>query len=71
MAAPLARLTGIDALEMDSDVRIIEVVLGTEFLTMTDERAIIKLVLKTGAGSSHGKSVQGFGSLFFIPFMTL
>ena len=25
---------------------------------MTDERAIIKLVIKTGAGSSHGKSVQ-------------
>ena len=25
---------------------------------MTDERAIIKLVLQTGAGSSHGKSVQ-------------
>ena len=30
--------------------------IGTEFLTMTDERAIIKLGLKTGAGSSHGKS---------------
>ena len=26
---------------------------------MTDKRAIIKLTLKTGAGSSHGKSVQG------------
>ena len=25
---------------------------------MTDERAIIKLGLKTGVGSSHGKSVQ-------------
>ena len=25
---------------------------------MADERAIIKLGLKTGAGSSHGKSVQ-------------
>ena len=25
---------------------------------MTDERAIIKLGLKTGSGSSHGKSVQ-------------
>ena len=25
---------------------------------MTDEQAIIKLGLKTGAGSSHGKSVQ-------------
>ena len=25
---------------------------------MTDERAITKLGLKTGAGSSHGKSVQ-------------
>ena len=26
---------------------------------MTDEWAIIKLGLKTGAGSSHGKSLQG------------
>ena len=26
---------------------------------MTDERALIKLGLKTGAGSSLGKSVQG------------
>ena len=39
---------------------------------MTDERAIIKLGLKTGAGSSHGNRSKGqFGSLFFIPFMTL
>ena len=37
---------------------------------MTGERAIIKLGLKTGAGSSHGKSVQ-FCSLFSTPFMTL
>ena len=29
-----------------------------DFILMTDERAIIKLGLKTGAGSSHGKSVQ-------------
>ena len=58
MAAPLATLTGMNALEMDFEGRIVEVVLGTEFLTMTDERAIIKLDLKTGAGSSHGKSVQ-------------
>ena len=43
---------------MDSEGRIVEVVLGTEFLTKTDERAIIKLALKTGTGSSHGKSVQ-------------
>ena len=43
---------------MDSEGRIIEVVLGTEVLTMTDERAIIKLDLKTVAGSSHGKSVR-------------
>ena len=28
------------------------------FLTLTDERAIIKLGLKTGAGSSQGKSAQ-------------
>ena len=58
MAAPRATLTGMNALEMDSEGRIVEVVLGTEFVTMTDERAIIKLGLKTGAGSSHGKSVQ-------------
>ena len=58
MAASLATLTGMNALEMDSEGRIVEIVLGTEFLTMTDERAIIKLGLKTGAGSSHGKSVQ-------------
>ena len=37
---------------------------------MTDEQVIIKTGLKTGAGSSHGKSVQ-FGSSFFTPFMTL
>ena len=37
---------------------------------MTDERVIIKTGLKTGAGSSHGKSVQ-FGSSFFTPVMTL
>ena len=43
---------------MDSEGRIIEVVLRS-FLTMTDEREIIKVGLKTGAGSSHGKSVQG------------
>ena len=30
---------------MDSEGRIVEVVLGTEFLTMTAERAIIKLGL--------------------------
>ena len=58
MAAPLATLTRMNALELDSEGRIVEVVLGTEFLTMTDERAIIKLGLKTGAGTSHGKSVQ-------------
>ena len=44
---------------------------------MTDEHAIIKLGLKTGAGSSHGKSVQATirfviqPVIFFIPFMTL
>ena len=41
--APCATLTGINALDMDSDGRIVEVVLGTEFQTMTDEQAIIKL----------------------------
>ena len=56
MAATLATLIAMNALEMDSEGRI--VVLGTEFLTMTEEQVIIKLGLKTGAGSSHGKSVQ-------------
>ena len=55
--APHATLTGLNTLKMDSEGRIVEVVLGTEFQTMTDEQAIIKLGLKTGAGSSHGKSV--------------
>ena len=58
MAATLATLIAMNALEMDSEGRIVEVVLGTEFLTMTEEQVIIKLGLKTGAGSSHGKSVQ-------------
>ena len=71
--APLATLTGINALEMDSEGRIVEVVLGTEFQTMTDEQAIVKLGRKTGAGSSHGKSVQATirfviqPVIFFIP----
>ena len=75
--APLATLTGMNALEMDSEGRIVEVVLGTEFLTMTDEWAIMKLGLKSGAGSSHGKSVQATirfviqPVIFFIPFRTL
>ena len=34
MAAPLPTLTGMNALEMDSEGRIVEVVLGTEFLTI-------------------------------------
>ena len=44
---------------------------------MADEQAIIKLGLKTGAGSSHGKSVPVTNPfviqpvIFFIPFMTL
>ena len=44
---------------------------------MTDEHALIKLGLKIGAGSSHGKSVQATirfviqPVIFFIPFMTL
>ena len=33
---------------------------------MTDEWAIIKLGLKTGAGSSHGKSVQA--PIWFVIF---
>ena len=75
--AHLATLTGINAVEMDSEGSIVEDVLGTEFQTMTDEQAIIKLGLKTGAGSSHGKSVQAtirfviHPVIFFIPFMTL
>ena len=46
----LATLTGMNALEMDYEGRIVEFVLDTEFLTMTDERAIIKIGLKTGSG---------------------
>ena len=75
--APLATLTGINALEMDSEGMIVEVVLGTEFQTMTGEQAKIKLGLKTGAGSLHGKPVQATIRfviqlvIFFIPFMTL
>ena len=44
---------------------------------MTDEQAIIKLGLKTGADSLRGKSVQATirfviqPVIFFIPFMTL
>ena len=43
MTAPLATLTGMNAsmLEMESEGRIVEVVLGTEFQTIIDERAII------------------------------
>ncbi len=33
MPAPLATLAGMNALDMDSEGRIVEVVLGTEFLT--------------------------------------
>ena len=58
MTEPLATLTEMNALEMDFESRIVEVVLNAEFLTMTDERAIIILGLKTGADSSLGKSVQ-------------
>ena len=50
-----------ESLEMDSEAKIIEGVLGRglrSLLTMADERAIIKLCLKTSAGSSHGTSVQ-------------
>ena len=45
--------------------------------SMTDEQAIIKLGLKTGAGSSHGKSVQApirfviQPVIFLIPFITV
>ena len=71
MAAPLATLTGMNALQIDCEGRIVEVVLGTEFLTMTDEWGIIKLGIKTGAGSSHGKSVQATIRVVILPFMTL
>ena len=49
---------------MDSQGRIIEVVfICTEFSDYDRLTAIIKLVLKTGAGSSHGHGKS--------PFMTL
>ena len=39
---------------------------------MTDERAIIKLGLKlVQAVSTESRFKRQFGSLFFIPFMTL
>ena len=63
--APLATITGMNALQIDSEGRIVEVVLGTEFL------AIIKLCLTTGASSSHGKSVQATIWFVILPFMTL
>ena len=57
---------------MVSDGRIVEFVLGTEFLTMTDERAIIKLGQKlVQAVRTESRSKRQFGSLFFTPFMTL
>ena len=39
-----------ESLQIDSEGRIIDVLLGS-FLTMREERAIIKLGLQTGAGS--------------------
>ena len=69
---PLATLTGMNALQIDSEGRIVEVVLGTEFLTMSFSLwAIIKLCLTTGASSSHGKSVQATIRFVILPFMTL
>ena len=68
MEAPLAILTGMNALDMDSEGGIVEIVLGTEFLTMTDEREIIKLGLTTGSGSSHGKSDQATIRFFFSSY---
>ena len=46
-----------ESLQMDSEGRIIEVVLGSEFSDYDRRTTITKLGLKTGAGSSHGKSV--------------
>ena len=50
---------------MVSDGRIAEFVLGTQSLTMTDERAIIKLGLKTGAGKSAWKVGPNINSVRF------
>ena len=44
--------------------------LGTGLLSMTAERAMIKLGLKTGqAVCTESRSKRQFGSLFFIPFI--
>ena len=43
---------------MDSEGRVIEVVLGTEFSNYDRRTGDNKTRPKTGAGSSHGKSVQ-------------
>ena len=65
MAAPLALLTGMNTLEMDSEGRIVEVVLGAEFQTMTDEQTIIKLGQKlVQAVRTESRSKRQFGSLF-------
>ena len=58
----------MNALEnlMDSEAGIVEVVLGTEFLTMTDERRIIKIGLKlVQAVRMESRSERQFGSIFF------
>ena len=43
---------------MDSEGKTIEVVLGMECSDNDRQTSILKLGLHTGAGSSHGKSVQ-------------
>ena len=47
-----------ESLEMDSKGRIIEVVLGTEFSDYDRRMGDNRTRPKTGAGSSHRKSVQ-------------
>ena len=57
---------------MDSEGRTVDVVSGTELLTMTDERARIKLGLKlVQAVRTESRSKRQFGSLYFIFILTL
>ena len=52
------QLWNCESLKLDSEGRIVEVVLGTEFSDFDRRTGDNKTRPKTGAGSSHGKSAQ-------------
>ena len=61
-----------ESLQMDSEGRIIEVVLGTEFSDYDRRTGDNKTRPKTGAGSSHGNSVQALIQFVILhSFLTL